>query len=217
MLKDIYVKSPEQRQKYWSGHLLAKYQLVFPQDFYDFWEFASEFARSQLPAASKSVPKPLTTLRAFSDVLDGVVLAGPYEELAGLFEDCNLVDVCYHLHDRYFFDPPEFLTVLKQENKDAPATVPHWGYVRDDPKELPTFIAFNDGQSPTFTPTGDNMFAALKHIVDTTIKEHGPHDFFLMHLFSPLFVLASLFFSTVPFFLSFFPRLAPEEAQCVVG
>lgn len=188
-LSTLYSKSynEEKRKKYWHSHLIAKYELQFPQDFYDFWEFSCEVQKmlslpSSLPGRS--------TLSVFSDVLDGIVLCGPYEEIAGLFQETDQKEVCYSLHDRYFYDPPEFLTVFKQsankgeEDKkvsdsgksksksNVAFSPPHWGYVRDNPAEFPAFVAFSEGgESATFAPAGDNLFHVLKLLIDGKMKQ----------------------------------------------
>lgn len=42
----------------------------------------------------------------------GLRLVGPYDIMAGKFDNMDSDSVNYHLHWRYFYDPPEFLTVL---------------------------------------------------------------------------------------------------------
>ena len=80
-------------------------------DFRRFWEFACE--------TSPSAP-----LTAFHDAAN-VVLAGPFEALAGRFDrDTAHYEPC--LHWRYFGDPPEFVTVLTGGTDGL-----HWGYVVD--------------------------------------------------------------------------------------
>jgi len=47
--------------------------------------------------------------------------------LSGLFEDIDEADITsYHLHWRYYYDPPEFLTVIKGDDKSGF----HLGYYR---------------------------------------------------------------------------------------
>ena len=52
-----------------------------------------------------------------------------------------------HLHQRYLFDTPELLTVMKLNGKKSSEQVLHWGYFRDDEKDMPVFVGSNDPQS----------------------------------------------------------------------
>ena len=65
-------------------------------------------------------------LEALNESL-GLKLVGPYDILLGSFDDVSESDITsYHLHWRYFYDPPEFLTVIKGDDK----TGNHLGYYR---------------------------------------------------------------------------------------
>ena len=65
-------------------------------------------------------------VEALSDSL-GMKLVGPYDMLSGSFDDINQSDITsYHLHWRYYYDPPEFLTVIKGDDE----TGFHLGYYR---------------------------------------------------------------------------------------
>ena len=67
-----------------------------------------------------------SSVGALSDSL-GLKLVGPYDILSGSFDDISESDITsYHLHWRYYYDPPEFLTVLKGDDK----TGYHVGYYR---------------------------------------------------------------------------------------
>ena len=46
--------------------------------------------------------------------------------MAGKFDGLDSESINYHLHWRYFYDPPEFLTVLSGEEKSGL----HVGYFR---------------------------------------------------------------------------------------
>lgn len=60
-------------------------------------------------------------------------------------------------HWRHFYDPPEFLTVLTSESKF------HMGYWRDEPKEMPVFVASNNpSQSYKFKIEGENLFGGVQ-------------------------------------------------------
>lgn len=56
----------------------------------------------------------------------GLRLVGPYDILAGKFDKADPDSVNYLLHWRYFYDPPEFLTVVGGDEKSGF----HIGYFR---------------------------------------------------------------------------------------
>ena len=70
-----------------------------------------------------------------------------------------------HLQDRYFFDPPEFLTMLYKggpPGEPQPKRHEHWGYFRDDPTSLPQFIAHcSDAREGKMTIASASLFGAL--------------------------------------------------------
>jgi hypothetical protein len=60
----------------------------------------------------------------------------------------------------YFYDPPEFQTVLSVKNSK---TLLHFGYFRDCPNEMPDFVAINEAKlNGKITCKGDNLFSAIK-------------------------------------------------------
>lgn len=78
---------------------------------------------------------------------------------------------------RYYRDPPEFQTVIasSEENDNF-----HIGYYRDDPKDVPVFVASYGGQSTTernnykFTLMGDNLFAAIYAYLGQLVNKADP-------------------------------------------
>ncbi|POI20973.1 hypothetical protein CIB84_015280, partial [Bambusicola thoracicus] len=65
----------------------------------------------------------------FSDALMssvGLKLVGPYDILAGKHKKAKSTDVNFSLHWRFFYDPPEFQTILVGDSK----TQYHMGYFR---------------------------------------------------------------------------------------
>jgi hypothetical protein len=83
-----------------------------PEDFYMFWDFC----------CSLDAENPSGALQ--SEV--GLQLVGPYDVIAGKFDGVDPNSVNYHLHWRYFYDPPELLTVFSGEEKSSF----HMGYFR---------------------------------------------------------------------------------------
>lgn len=61
--------------------------------------------------------------------------------------------LCYY---RYYYDPPEFQTVLVSTSGF------HIGYWRDDPRDTPVFLASNNyNKDCTFTLEAENIFGAV--------------------------------------------------------
>lgn len=111
----------------------------------------------------------------------GLKLVGPYDVLLGittiiklLVTPVNLLYAytmfCFYLgkinlsfdrtlalcHWRYYYDPPEFQTVLASNSSGF-----HVGYWRDDPKEQPVFLASNNAVNCTFKVEAENLFGTV--------------------------------------------------------
>ncbi|XP_072262147.1 histone PARylation factor 1 isoform X2 [Pyxicephalus adspersus] len=129
------------------------YKLTMPEDFYTFWTFCIEID-----------PK------APSDVLKnslGLQLVGPYDILSGKHSS-KKTDVNYNLHWRFFYDPPEFQTIIIGDSR----TQFHMGYYRDSPEEMPIFVCTNEAiKGCSITPTGDNVFSAVRLFATKRLKE----------------------------------------------
>ncbi|XP_035206058.1 histone PARylation factor 1-like isoform X2 [Stegodyphus dumicola] len=125
-----------------------------PEDFFDFWNFCS--------TVNKSKPED-----AFAEL--GYHLVGVYDILAKkLLDDKKVV---LHCHWRYYYDPPEFQTVIKLDGGD----LYHIGYFRDDPSELPSILAANNAAlDAKLTLVGDNIFAAMNAELIKGIKKVKP-------------------------------------------
>ncbi|XP_066998763.2 histone PARylation factor 1 [Anabrus simplex] len=122
-----------------------KFLVEMPEDFYSFWSFCHS-VRHHAP------------LEALSDI--GLHLVGPFDVLAGRFKNTKPKKESEYLrHWRYYYDPPEFQTVLRGDDK----TQFHMGYFRDDPKELPVFVASNAAaENCKIHPMGGNIFSAVR-------------------------------------------------------
>ncbi|NEU34000.1 HPF1 family protein, partial [bacterium LRH843] len=93
-----------------------------PEDFYKFWTFCESVGSYAL---SKGDP-----CDAFKSV--GLKLVGPFDVLANRFDtNAEYSQEKLLRHWRYYYDPPEFQTVIKGDDK----TGYHLGYFRDDPKD----------------------------------------------------------------------------------
>lgn len=131
-------------------NIKQKFLVEMPEDFYRFWEFCKE--------RNHDAPEDA--------LLDscGLRLVGPFDIISGkLKKSNNRRPADYLCHWRFYYDVPEFQTVLANLETDF-----HLGYFRDDPKELPAFVASNNpNDNCRLTPVGDNLFGALyNHLTD---------------------------------------------------
>ena len=93
-------------------------------------------------------------------------------------------------HWRYKYDPPEFQTLLA--SVDDSSTF-HIGYFRDDPKEMPVFVASAGGikKEETFSqgfsshakinPMGGNLFGAVYNYIQALILKAEPFQQTALH------------------------------------
>ncbi|NXU88707.1 HPF1 factor, partial [Xiphorhynchus elegans] len=141
------------------------YQLRLPEDFYQFWKFCEELdPESPSDALVSNV---------------GLKLVGPYDILAGKYKKAKSTNVNFNLHWRFFYDPPEFQTILVGDSK----TQYHMGYFslticvyffinRDVPDELPVWVGANEAKKGcVISQVGDNVFAAVKLFLSKKLKE----------------------------------------------
>ncbi|XP_017786223.1 PREDICTED: UPF0609 protein C4orf27 homolog [Nicrophorus vespilloides] len=130
-----------------------KFLVEMPDDFYKFWDFCKEI----------NVLHPENALEEID-----LQLVGPFDVLAQKF--CNKPEPSpeeYLFHWRYYYDPPEFQTVLKGDNSKGF----HIGYFRDDPKELPIFLASNCAKiDGVLKQCGCNIFAAVSLYLEDFVK-----------------------------------------------
>ncbi|CAN2388717.1 peptidyl-serine ADP-ribosylation [Pristimantis euphronides] len=131
------------------------YKLTMPDDFYNFWTFCAEINQNEPCDALKSSL--------------GLQLVGPYDILSGKHKGAKKTsDINYNLHWRFFYDPPEFQTIIIGDSK----TKYHIGYYRDSPEELPVFLGSNDAvKGCLIFPVGDNVFSAVKQFAVKRLKE----------------------------------------------
>ncbi|XP_072319691.1 histone PARylation factor 1 [Eucyclogobius newberryi] len=130
------------------------YSLNIPEDLYHFWDFCKELS-------------PDNPRGALTDTL-GLQLVGPFDLLAGAHKKLK-TKPNLHLHWRYFYDPPEFQTIICGDGNQL-----HFGYYRDTPDLLPSFVGENDAKKGcTITQMGDNVFAAVFLYLQRKKKEKG--------------------------------------------
>ncbi|XP_070804732.1 histone PARylation factor 1 [Pituophis catenifer annectens] len=131
------------------------YRLKMPEDFYHFWKFCEELEPD----------KPCDALKSSI----GLQLVGPYDILSGKHINTNKSkEINFNLHWRFFYDPPEFQTIIVGDSK----TQYHMGYFRDIPDQLPVWVGETETQKGcTIYQVGDNIFAAVKLFLSKKLKE----------------------------------------------
>ncbi|QDU96932.1 ADP-ribosylation family protein [Lignipirellula cremea] len=139
--------------------LHALYGIRFPRDFFDFWEWYNEL--------------PPEFVNTFEEEL-GIRLVGPFDVLAGKFDDVKLRYPAV-LHWRYLYDPPEFFTVFSGNTDGL-----HWGYWFDDPARLPPVVsAFWASDAFELWSPGSTLFEAVASWSDgakESLEENIEHD-----------------------------------------
>ncbi|XP_062905564.1 histone PARylation factor 1 isoform X3 [Mobula hypostoma] len=134
--------------------LQSLYKLPMPEDFYHFWQFCEEL-------------NPGNPCEALSSSL-GLQLVGPYDILAGKHKVTTNPEPNYLLHWRYFYDPPEFQTVIAGDT----GRQYHLGYFRDTPDELPVFVAASEAKKGcSLVQMGDNLFCSVNLLLSRRLKE----------------------------------------------
>ncbi|CAH1405486.1 unnamed protein product [Nezara viridula] len=125
-----------------------------PNDFFSFFDFCESL--------DKENPKQAL-------IAAGLSLVGPFDLIT---QDFLKIDQTAALqHYRYFYDPPEFQTVLKCDDKN----LLHYGYFRDDPKEEPVFVASNEANVDcTLNIISENLFSAVDIHLEKRKKKVDP-------------------------------------------
>lgn len=137
------------------ANIKQKFLVEMPPDFYSLWEFCKSLS-------------PFKPQDALNTTL-GVKLVGPFDVLSGKLKSVsNRKSSSYLQHWRFYYDPPEFQTVLIG-NLDSQF---HIGYFRDDPNEMPIFLTSNAvSEGCAFKVVGPNLFAAINTLMKEEIKK----------------------------------------------
>ncbi|KAG7206638.1 hypothetical protein KM043_000316 [Ampulex compressa] len=127
-----------------------------PDDFFQFFKLCKNI--------SKDDP-----IMAFKDV--SLKLVGPYDIFRGAFDDRKINKERLLRHWRYYYDPPEFLTVIKGDDADGL----HFGYWKDDLSEKPVFVAKNKAEVDCkIEPVAENIFGAVAIRVEEKLRSANP-------------------------------------------
>ncbi|KAG8134764.1 hypothetical protein E2320_007859 [Naja naja] len=149
------------------------YRLKMPEDFYHFWKFCEELEPAKPCGRFKCLSSLYECLCFYVvDALKssiGLQLVGPYDLLSGKHINTNKSkEINFNLHWRFFYDPPEFQTIIVGDSK----TQYHMGYFRDIPDQLPVWVGETETQKGcTIYQVGDNIFAAVKLFLSKKLKE----------------------------------------------
>ncbi|KAK4299087.1 hypothetical protein Pmani_028614 [Petrolisthes manimaculis] len=133
-----------------------KFLLEMPQDFFDLWDCCKKI----------NAEKPEEALQKA-----GLTLVGPYDILTGKLKKLKTRRVSsYVCHWRYYHDPPEFMTVIAGDRDEY-----HIGYFRDDPFQMPNFVAsMSSAKAGNIKPLGENIFAGVCSYLTQRMKEENP-------------------------------------------
>ncbi|KAH0568222.1 histone PARylation factor 1 isoform X1 [Cotesia glomerata] len=139
--------------------ILDLFLVEMPDDFYKFYEFCCSLSKDDPQSALRSVD---------------LNLVGPYDVLLDKIKTYSDNDKEKYLrHWRYYYDPPEFQTILKGNDKDGL----HYGYWRDESKAQPTFIAKNSANKDyKIIPVAQNIFSAVMAHIEQRQKVANPFE-----------------------------------------
>ncbi|XP_046837716.1 histone PARylation factor 1 [Vespa crabro] len=123
-----------------------------PEDFYQFYEFCKLISKNAALRALKSVH---------------LNLVGPFDILDNKLKSFKNKDKEKYLgHWRYYYDPPEFQTIITGEKDGL-----HLGYWRDEPNEKPIFVVKNKADvNCIIQPEAENVFGAVNVCIEDALK-----------------------------------------------
>lgn len=134
--------------------IMDLFLVEMPKDFFQFYEFCKSISKANPLLACKSVH---------------LKLVGPYDVLDGKIKISSSEDDReeYLAHWRYYYDPPEFQTIAKCDDKEGL----HFGYWRDDAMEKPVFVAKNRANiNGIFEPVAENIFGTVDAYLQNKVK-----------------------------------------------
>ncbi|XP_078044132.1 histone PARylation factor 1 isoform X2 [Augochlora pura] len=130
-----------------------------PEDFFQLFEFCKIISEKD----------PLNVFKAAQ-----LQLVGPYNVFDETFLSSKVDNKRSLLrHWRYYYDPPEFQTIIKVNSKEGS----HIGYWRDDASEGPVFVAKNAAISDfAIELVAENIFSMLYVYLGEKIKMANPFE-----------------------------------------
>ncbi|XP_058463693.1 histone PARylation factor 1-like isoform X2 [Malaya genurostris] len=156
LMSDIYdpqiefSKKAEYKELCENSKMFIKHKFLvdMPDCFDSLWKFCE----------SKDTEKPAEIFEKL-----GLQLVGPFDVLAKKFDEAKIHEPGDYLrHWRFYFDPPEFQTVLVKKKSGL-----HYGYWRDSPDDISGLVAVNDASKGCeFRMVGQNVFDAVMHYLE---------------------------------------------------
>uniref|UniRef100_A0AAG5D0P7 PBZ-type domain-containing protein n=1 Tax=Anopheles atroparvus TaxID=41427 RepID=A0AAG5D0P7_ANOAO len=133
-----------------------KFLVSMPSCFDSLWEFCKE------EAVKSNSSNPATVFESV-----GLRLVGPFDVLAGKFKNVKIHEPGDYLrHWRFYYDPPEFQTVLVKKGSGL-----HYGYWRDEPNNTDGLVACNDvNKGCEFKIIGENVFDAIIDFLEENVN-----------------------------------------------
>ena len=139
-----------------ANHILqTRFRFAFPAELSQFWEFTQELAASGLALDSSPI---------------GIRLGNLFRA----FDRKNSATNLDELEDRFYKDPPEFITVLLGDTDGL-----HWGYYVDEPVNGPSCVAhYYHNDAYQFIVDGGLFDAVGKHAesVRRSLREYMETD-----------------------------------------
>ncbi|XP_072761528.1 histone PARylation factor 1 [Anoplolepis gracilipes] len=138
--------------------IMDLFLVEMPRDFFQFYEFCKSISKDNPLLALKSVC---------------LKLVGPYDVLDGKIKSSESATdkEKYLIHWRYYYDPPEFQTIIKCDDKEGL----HFGYWRDSAMEKPVFVAKNRANiNCIFESVAENIFGAVNAYLQDKAKSANP-------------------------------------------
>lgn len=138
-----------------------KFLVEMPEDFYQFYDFCKGLNKADPHSALE---------------VAGLRLCGPFDVLGGKLGSERVRSAALYLrHCRYYYDPPEFQTVINTTDTSDKSDLFHIGYFRDSPDEPPVFVASNcAAEGPRITPLAENIFGAVYHVLAKKAADCDP-------------------------------------------
>jgi hypothetical protein len=159
VFEDLLPSSPQDLKE----NIKQKFLVEMPEDFYAFFEFCKEM--------NKAAPHDALSAA-------GLKLCGPFDILGGRIPaNAPRSESLYLRHYRYYYDPPEFQTVITTTDTSEDSKLLHIGYFRDSPCEAPVFVAYNEaGVDGKIKPLADNLFGAVYQLLAKIIAFANPFE-----------------------------------------
>nr|XP_034184968.1 histone PARylation factor 1 isoform X1 [Osmia lignaria] len=161
LLKDCNISTEDDTLSKDDVKIVISYLFLteMPDDFYQFYEFCKSINEKDCFNALKDLH---------------IQLVGPYDVFRDKFLNFKVESKEALLrHWRYYYDPPEFQTIVKVDGKDGL----HFGYWRDEIAEKPVFVAKNKAAiNGLIEAAAENIFEAIDAYIGNKLKLANPFE-----------------------------------------